>query len=242
MLDSREGRILGERPRRMFDEEEWKWLGQVITGDVRHLVVADTLPVFLPPAIHWLEAWNDAVAGGAWSPLMKRPAESIRRALDLEHWGAFPHSFEQLVELIRAAGAGERGAPPSSIVSLGGDVHHAYLARVEFPAEARVTSPVWQAVSSPFRNALSSREERIARAGDSRAAQAITRGLARLAGVKPPDVRWRLVQEPTFDNQFGMLEFDQDRATVRIEQTVPGEWRRPELVTSLERQLSALSR
>ena len=23
MLDSREGRVLGERPRRMFDDEEW---------------------------------------------------------------------------------------------------------------------------------------------------------------------------------------------------------------------------
>ena len=67
MLDSREGRVLGERPRRMFDEEEWNWLEGVVTGDVRHLLIADTLPIFLPQAIHNLESWNDAVAAGAWT-------------------------------------------------------------------------------------------------------------------------------------------------------------------------------
>ena len=95
MLDSREGRVLGERPRRMFDDEEWEWLKGVITGDVRHLLVADTLPIFLPQAIHNLESWNDAVAAGAWTRAMKGFGERIRRALDLEHWGAFPHSFER---------------------------------------------------------------------------------------------------------------------------------------------------
>ena len=59
-----------------------------------------------------------------------------------------------------STGAGERGAPPSSIVTLGGDIHHAYLARVSYPEERGVVSPVWQAVCSPFRNALSTREEK----------------------------------------------------------------------------------
>jgi phosphodiesterase/alkaline phosphatase D-like protein len=238
VLDSREGRILGERPRRMFDEEEWDWLEEVITGDVRHLIIADTLPIFLPHAIHHLEAWNDAVAGGAWSRLMKGTAERIRRGLDLEHWGAFPHSFERIVGLIRAAGSGESGAAPASIVTLGGDVHHAYLARVDFPDEAGVESPVWQAVCSPFRNALNRREERIANAGDSRLARAIGRGLARSAGVKPPEVHWRLEQEPTFDNQFGTLSLEGDSARVRIEKIVPGDWRRPRIETSLDRRLA----
>ena len=68
------------------------------------LIVADTLPIFLPQAIHNLESWNDAVAAGAWTRAMKGLGERIRRALDLEHWGAFPHSFERMVGLIRAAG------------------------------------------------------------------------------------------------------------------------------------------
>ena len=238
VLDSREGRVLGNRPRRMFDDDEWEWLEGVITGDVRHLLVADTLPIFLPQAIHNLESWDDAVADGAWTRAMKSFGEWLRRALDLEHWGAFPHSFERIVDLIRAAGAGERGEPPASIITLGGDIHHAYLARVEFPAEDHVVSPVWQAVCSPFRNALSKRERRIARAGDSKLARRITRGLARSAGVKLPEVEWGLLQEPTFDNQFATLDIEGAGVDLRIEKTVPGDWRRPRIETSLERRLA----
>jgi hypothetical protein len=241
MLDSREGRVLGERPRHMFDDEEWRWLEGVVTGDVRHLIVADTLPIFLPEALHTLEAWDDAVAAGAWTPLLKGFGERLRRALDLEHWGAFPDSFDRMVELIRAAGAGDRGEPPASIITLGGDVHHAYLARVEFPP-SEVESPVWQAVCSPFRNALSGREERVALAGESRLARSITRGLARSAGVKPPAMRWTLEQKPTFDNQFATLEIDGDRVSLKIERTVPGDWRNPRIETSLERDLAPAPR
>jgi hypothetical protein len=238
MLDSREGRVLGERPRQMFDEEEWKWLESVITGDVRHLIVADTLPIFMPQAIHNLESWNDAVAAGAWTRAFKGMGERIRRGLDLEHWAAFPDSFRRMAELLRAAGSGERGKPPASIVTLGGDIHHAYLAEVEFPPEDGVVSPVWQAVCSPFRNALSKRERRVASAGDSRPARWLTRGLARSAGVELPEVEWRLVQKPTFDNQFATLDIDGDRVELRIERTVPGDWRRPRIDTSLERRLA----
>jgi hypothetical protein len=173
---------------------------------------------------------------------MKGSAERIRRALDLEHWGAFPQSFERLVDLIRATGSGKAGAAPASIVTLGGDVHHAYLARVSFPEEDGVESSVWQAVCSPFRNALSRHEERIAIAGDSRLARAFGRGLARSAGVKPPDVHWRLEQTPTFDNQFGTLSIEGETVNVRIEKIVPGEWRRPRIETSLDRQLSPVNR
>ena len=238
MLDSREGRVLGERPRQMFDDEEWEWLERVITGDVRHLLVADTLPIFLPQAIHNLESWNDAVAAGAWTRAMKGFGERVRRALDLEHWAAFPHSFDRIVELIRAAGAGERGDPPTSIVTLGGDIHHAYLAKVDFPAENRVVSRVWQAVCSPFRNALSKRERRVARAGDSRLARAVTGGLARSAKVELPEVSWRLEEPPTFDNQFATIDIDGDRIELRIEKTVPGDWRRPRIEISLDRRLA----
>ena len=99
-------------------------------------------------------------------------------------------------------------------------------------------SPVWQAVCSPFRNALSKRERRVARAGDSRLARAITSGLARSAGVELPEVEWRLEQEPTFDNQFATIDIDGDRVDLRIEKTVPGEWRRPRIETSLDRRLA----
>ena len=238
MLDSREGRILGERPRRMFDDDEWDWLGKVMKGGVRHLVLADTLPIFLPRAIHDLQRWNDATAGGAWGRPFMGVAERIRRALDLEHWAAFPHSFDQIVELMRVVAAGERGEAPASVVTLGGDIHHAYLAEVKFPDGDGVKSPVWQAVCSPFRNALSGTEERIAKAGESRLARAIGRGSARSAGLEPNRVSWSLVQEPTFDNQFGTISIDRDEIEVRLERIIPGNWRNPEIETSLDRALA----
>jgi len=238
VLDSREGRELREERRRMFDEEEWEWLCGVVTGGVRHLIVADTLPIFLPHAVHSLEAWSDALCGGAWGKRMAGVGERIRRRFDFEHWGAFPQSFERMVELIRRAGSGEEGTPPRSIVTLAGDIHHAYLAQVSYPEEAGVKSAVWQGVCSPFRNALSNHEKQLARIGDARLARAIGRALARSAGVHPIDVQWRLVQPPTFDNQFATLDIDGDRVRMRIERTVPGDWRRPKIDDSLDRVLT----
>jgi hypothetical protein len=55
-------------------------------------------------------------------------------------------------------------------------------------------------------------------------ARVIMRGLARLAGVEDPCVRWRYVHDqPWFDNQVATIELDGRRATVRIEKTLPPE-------------------
>ena len=53
-----------------------EWLERVVTGDVRHLLLADTLPIFLPQAIHNLESWNDAVSAGAWTRASSRASAS----------------------------------------------------------------------------------------------------------------------------------------------------------------------
>ena len=235
-MDSREGRVLGEKPRRMFDDEEWEWITERVRGDCDHLVVADTLPVLLPPALHDLEAWNEAVCDGAWGPQAAKAGEKVRRELDLEHWGAFQHSFRQLMDLIGDVGAGRCGEAPASIVMLGGDIHHAYLAEVAFRRSEGVRSPVWQAVCSPYRNPLDGRERAVARFGSTRAAELIGKGLARSAGVPDADVRWRLVQPPTFDNQIGTLSFEGRSAHLRLERATPGE--NPRLETSLERRLA----
>jgi len=237
VLDSREGRVLGEKPRRMFDDDEWDWLNERIVGDVEHLIVADTLPILLPPAMQDLEAWNEAVCDGAWGGLAARLGERIRRAIDLEHWGAFQRSFRKLTGLIEEVGAGHRGDPPRSITMIAGDIHHAYLAEVAFRRDAEVKSAVWQAVCSPYRNPLDDRERRIARFGCSRAAEPIGRALAASAGVPAPDLRWRLVQPPTFDNQIATLRLDGSRAELRIERTSARE-DDPPLQTSLERRLA----
>ena len=235
-MDSREGRVLGERPRRMFDEDEWDWMKQRIKGDCDHLIVADTLPVFMPPALHDAEAWSEAVCNGAWGPAAAWAGEHLRRAMDLEHWGAFEHSFRQLTGLFADVGAGRCGEAPASIVTLGGDIHHAYLAEVAFRRDREVTSPVWQAVCSPYRNPLNSKEKRIARLGSTRGAEAIGRLLAKSGGVPDAQVRWKLVQPPTFDNQIATLTFRGRSARLRLEKATAGD--DPRLETSLEHRLA----
>ena len=52
-------------------------------------------------------------------------------------------------------------------------------------------------------------------------ARVLMRGLARLAGVEDPSVRWRYVHDdPWFDNQVATLELDGRSARVVLEKTV----------------------
>ena len=93
VFDSREGRMLAERPRKMIDDEEWDWITEHTRGGFDHYLFADTLPFLLVPALHHVEAWNEAVCAGAWGERFVGIGERIRRALDLEHWAAFNESF-----------------------------------------------------------------------------------------------------------------------------------------------------
>ncbi|MFL5894229.1 MAG: alkaline phosphatase D family protein [Thermoleophilaceae bacterium] len=234
VLDSREGRVF-EPAREMNDDHEWDWIEQHARGDVDHLLLVDTLPVLMSPAFHYAEAWDERVADGAWGRRFERIGEKLRRAFDMEHWAAWRVSFGRIVELVRAVAAGERGAAPASVLLLGGDIHHAYLAEVDVPG---ARSAVWQAVCSPFRNPLDRHERVMAKVGTSRAATAITRAVAHRAGVKDPPLEWRLLQPPTFDNQFATIEIDGRSARMKIERTVPGDWQDPRIETTLERRLA----
>ena len=222
VMDSRAGRVLDEENRAMVEDAEWDWIAEHATGGFDHLLMCTSLPYLMMPAAHHLEAWNEAVCGGAWGERMKGPAESMRQAMDLEHWGAFQDSFLKLTELQRSVAAGERGAPPASIVTLSGDVHHAYLCEVAYKRGSGVQSAVWQAVCSPFRNPLDNKERTIMRTMAKRPTAAITRMLARAAGVKDPPVRWRLTGGgPWFANQYGVLTIDGRRMDARIEKAMP---------------------
>jgi len=219
----------------MVDADEWDWIVEHARGSYDHLIIASTLPVFMSEGVHYLEAWNEAVCAGAWGKRFERIGEKLRRAFDMEHWAAFQFSFRQMTELLRAVAAGERGEAPASILMLGGDIHHAYLARADLPG---AHSAVWQAVCSPFRNPLDRHERVAAQLGATRAAERVARFIARRAGVADPPFAWSLVQKPTFDNQFATVEIDGRSATLRIERTVPGDWRQPKLETTLERRLA----
>jgi hypothetical protein len=222
MIDSRAGRVLEPGRRSMVDGDEWRWIVEHATGGFDHLMIGTSLPLIMAPALHYLEAWNEAVCDGAWGRLAARAGEKIRQGADLEHWPAFRDSFYAMCELLREVGG--HGDAPAAIVVLSGDVHHAYLAEVAFPRGSGVRSHVWQATCSPFRNPLSTMERRGVNFGFSRAGTVIGRLLARAAGVPPPPVRWRFQPgDPRFDNQVGTLELDGRRMLARLERALPSE-------------------
>jgi hypothetical protein len=222
MVDSRAGRILDPDHRTMVDEDEWDFIERSGTSQKHHhLLIGTSLPWLMAPGMHHLEAWNEAISEGAWGVLGRRVGESLRRALDLEHWPAFGNSFKRLTRLVERIGSGECGEPPSTIVALSGDVHHAYLAEVSFGDDTKMRSRVYQAVCSPFRNPLDTRERRVIKAISSRPAAAVTRALARAAGVAKPEISWELRQAAVFDNVVATLSLDGPDAKLRIERARP---------------------
>jgi PhoD-like phosphatase len=220
VVDDRTGRRLEKGRRSIFDDHEWNWIQDAVRGDFEHLLFATTDPVLVAPGLHHAEAWNEAVCDGAWGGRAAAMGEKLRRALDFDHWAAFNLSFERLERLLRELGSGERRRPPASIVLLSGDVHHAYLAEVGFPRDDAVQSSVYQAVCSPFRNALAAHERQLIRFGLSRTGVALARRLARAAGARDPQIRWRFVEGPFFDNQVATIELEGRRARMKLEKTV----------------------
>jgi hypothetical protein len=239
VIDSRAGRVLEEGKRSMLDEKEWDWLAEHLTGDFDHLLVATSLPWLLGRGMHYVEAWSEAVAGGAWGRRLAPLGERVRVNGDLEHWAAFRESFARLADLLRAVGAGERGRAPASIAVLSGDVHHAYLCEVSFRGDAGVTSNVFQAVCSPYRNPLGKRERLAIKVGMSRPFELAWRAIAAAAGVPKPDVGWQMVGDgPWFDNQVATLHIDGRSMSVRLEKAVPVDEKSARLEKVLDHRLA----
>jgi len=238
VIDSRSGRVLGEGGRRMVGEAEWQWVTESVAGDWDHVVLASSLPLLLPYGIHGLEAWNEAVCAGAWGRRFARVGERIRQELDLEHWAAFGASFGQFEELLTGLATGSHGRPPASVTVLGGDIHHSYLAAVDFPPGTNPRSPVYQAVCSPIHNVLPDRFRRGHQLTTSRPGGAVGSGMARLAGVRQPRIRWRITRGAWFHNMLSALEFEGRRARIRFDRTVSDESGIPHLQPVCEAELS----
>jgi PhoD-like phosphatase len=239
VMDARTGRVLEEGRRSIFDEEEWDWIQDKARGNFDHLLIGTSDPYLLAPGLHYLEAWSEAVCDGTWGAAAARAGERMRRTLDCDHWGAFQRSFMRLTGLLEEVGSGERGRPPASICILSGDVHHAYLAEVAFRRDANVSSAVYQAVCSPFRKALGPHERLAVRIGHSHPIEVLVRALAHAAGVEDPDIRWRFVGGPYFDNQIGTLSLEGREAILTISKTVHDpEAEGPRLETAFEQRIA----
>ncbi|MFE7772583.1 alkaline phosphatase D family protein [Streptomyces sp. NPDC057445] len=242
MVDTRAGRVLQEDRRAMLDEDEARWLrDQALDapGTFDHLLIGTSLPWLLPPLVHDLESWNAALCRGVRGPRWARIGERVRRLADLEHWAAFPASFEKLARLIAEAGSGPQA--PATVCVLSGDVHHAYVAEPEWP-DGAPDARVFQLTCSPVHNAIQSSIRRGFRFGWSRAGRRLGHALARQGRTGRPVIEWRRTGGPWFGNQLMTLVLHGRSARLRLEQA-QGEDERPDhrdtrLVTADERSLT----
>ncbi|MFI8945528.1 alkaline phosphatase D family protein [Streptomyces sp. NPDC053750] len=218
MVDSRAARVLDEDRRAMLDPGEAAWLREQVLQErdsYDHLLIGTSLPWLLPHLVHDVETWNASLCRGERGARWARLGEKIRRGADLEHWSAFPSSFDALADLIAEAGTGP-GAP-ATVSVLSGDVHHAYVAEPSWPGrtpDARVA----QLTCSPVHNSVPLSIRLGFRFGWSALARALGRRIARHGRCAPPVVRWRKTGGPWFGNQIMTLTLRGRSARLRLEQ------------------------
>jgi hypothetical protein len=217
VLDSRAARVLDPAERAMLDPEEMAWVDRQVTGDVSHLLLATSVPYLLPTGLHEFEGWSEAVCAGAWGPWAAKVGEKIRQRADLEHWGAFRRSFDQLQRMVAEVALGRRGKAPATIAFLSGDVHNSYYAKVAGPPRS---APIYQLVCSPMRNELPAVWRLVHNFSRTPVSTALGTGLARLAGVPRPKMRWSVQDGQNFVNALATLELDGREALVRWETAI----------------------
>ena len=222
VIDSRAGRVLEEGRRAMVDADEWAWVTEHATGGVDHLLLATSLPFLLGPGMHWLEAWGEAVAGGAWGRAAARVGERFRRSVDLEHWAAFQSSFA------RPGRASARGGRGRARRGPGVDRDAVRRRAPRLPVRGGLSSWLGCAQLGMAGRVLALPQPagREGAAGDQGADDARLRvgdppDRAR-RGREDPAVRWRSRGGgPWFDNQVAMLTIDGRRMDMRLEKAVP---------------------
>ncbi|MBO1333098.1 alkaline phosphatase D family protein [Streptomyces sp. VRA16 Mangrove soil] len=223
MVDTRAARVLDEGSRAMLDPDEERWVREQALADpgaYDHLLIGTSLPWLLPPLIHDAEHWNAALCRGERGARWARFGEDLRRRADLEHWAAFPASFDALTDLIAEAGSGP--AAPATVSVLSGDVHHAYVAEPDWPAGAAAPSArVLQLTCSPVHNSIPASIRLGFRFGWSRAGRALGRRFARHARAAAPRIGWRRTGGPWFGNQLMTLTLRGRTGRLALDQAAP---------------------
>ncbi|WP_171112131.1 MULTISPECIES: alkaline phosphatase D family protein [Streptomyces] len=219
MVDTRAARVLAEGKRAMLDAGEEAWLRSEALdepGSYDHLLIGASLPWLLPHLAHDAEGWNAALCRGEKGERWARWGEKMRRAADLEHWSAFPESFDALAALIAEVGSGDRA--PATVCVLSGDVHHAYVAEPTWPSggpHARVL----QLTCSPVHNSIPAVLKWGFRFGWSGVARFLGRRIAGHGKVPQPSIDWRCTGGPWFGNQLMTLTMTGRSARLLLEHT-----------------------
>ena len=220
VVDVRNSRVLDETRRQIVDGAELDWVAEQCDGPVDHLLIASSLPVFVPPSLHDLQVWNEQVCAGRWGRLAARVGEWLRVKADMEDWPSFAASFHRIVGLIADLGAASQPSPPATISVLSGDIHFSYAAQIHF-LDRPMTSRLYQLVNSPIRNSLTGPERTAMRLGKSHVAGALGRVLRRAVGKRREPMRWAVDAGPVFDNCIGELTFDGALADLSVMRTLP---------------------
>ncbi|MFI0034471.1 alkaline phosphatase D family protein [Streptomyces mutabilis] len=218
----REGRPAGDTEGARADDAMGAPVGDTMRapagdreGPYDHLLIGTSLPWLLPHLVHDVEAWNAAMCAGERGARWARLGERIRRGADLEHWAAFPSSFDALADLIAEAGTGP-GAP-ATVSVLSGDVHHAYVAEPSWPGRTP-DAHVAQLTCSPVHNSVPLSIRLGFRFGWSAWARALGRRIARHGRCAASAVSWRRTGGPWFGNQIMTLTLRGRSARLRLEQ------------------------
>ncbi|TXS45006.1 alkaline phosphatase family protein [Streptomyces sp. uw30] len=240
MVDTRAARVLDEEARSMLNPGEAQWLREQALdapGSCDHLLIGTSLPWLLPHLVHDAEAWNAALCRGERGERWARFGEDLRRRADLEHWAAFPGSFDALAGLIAEAGSG--AGAPATVCVLSGDVHHAYVAEPTWPhGEGPDTARVFQLTCSPVHNAIHMAVRLGFRFGWSALARVLGRRFAGHGGCPKPPIDWRRTGGPWFGNQLMTLTLGRRSARLRLEQARQGREGAARLRTVAEAELT----
>ncbi|MFF6782723.1 alkaline phosphatase D family protein [Streptomyces sp. NPDC012510] len=235
MLDSRAARVLDEQNRSMLDPGEAEWLRTQsldTPGSYDHLLIGTSLPWLLPHLVHDAESWSAALCRGERGDRWARFGEKLRRGADLEHWAAFPSSFESLTRLIAEAGSGAEA--PASVLVLSGDVHHAYIAEPSWPddrpdrsaagsdgspagAPGKPDARVLQLTCSPVHNSIPLSIKLGFRFGWSRTGRVLGRWFGRHGHGARPSIDWRRTDGPWFGNHLMTLTLHGRSARLRLD-------------------------
>ncbi|MGX1907509.1 alkaline phosphatase D family protein [Streptomyces phaeochromogenes] len=240
MVDSRAARVLDEKNRSMLDPAQEAWLREQVLeepGSYDHLLIGTSLPWLLPNLVHDAEGWNAALCRGERGERWARFGENLRRAADLEHWAAFPSSFDSLAELIAEAGSGPQA--PATVCVLSGDVHHAYIAEPVWREGLQgPDARVLQLTCSPVHNSIPLSIRLGFRFGWSGVGRAIGRRFARHGRLERPPVDWRKTGGPWFGNQLMTLTLRGRSARLRLDQARQERGGAARLRTIVESELS----
>ncbi|MEY9990975.1 phosphodiesterase/alkaline phosphatase D-like protein [Streptomyces sp. V4I8] len=218
MVDTRAARVLEEGARSMLDPGQARWLREQALegrGSYDHLLIGTSLPWLLPHLVHDVEAWNATLCRGDRGERWARFGEKLRRGADLEHWAAFPASFDALADLIAEAGSGAQA--PATVCVLSGDVHHAYVAEPTWRHGGGPAARVFQLTCSPVHNAVPLAIRLGFRFGWSAVARALGRRFAGHGGCSRPPIDWRRTGGPWFGNQLMTLTLRGRSARLRLE-------------------------